>query len=498
VNHSALFLQLLPEAVLVLTALVVLGTAVAIESKSSKAVSGRLCTGIASCGILLAAAALLRVPTDVDSGSPLIVMDPLARIFKGVLLALGLLAVLLPPARGEITRRGEFYALILFALSGLLLAAGTNHLLLLIVALELAALTLYLLAGFAQTARSAEASLKYFLFGGVSAAFMLFGLSLIYGFSHSATLTGVAAAFAAGNAPGLAMAGLVMVLAGLGFKLAAAPFHYWAPDVYQGAPATTVALVAAASKVTGVLVLVRFLMIGFPAAAGAADWGGMAAGWSPWLAVLAAVSMVWGNLLALAQSSVRRLLAYSAVANTGYLLVALCANGGSAAGAALFYVVVYGLATLGALAVTAAVERDRGDDSPAAFAGLVHRAPLQAAALLVFLASLAGIPPLAGFVGKFALFSEAMAATASGETPGLVWLVGLAAVMSAVSLYYYLSILKQAFVKPAAETVPVPAVSAAHVMAIALPAAALVLLGLFPSLLLEPIMTAVSQSLGLR
>ncbi|MEN9974651.1 MAG: NADH-quinone oxidoreductase subunit, partial [Verrucomicrobiota bacterium] len=446
-NYSALLKQLLPEAVLVVTALVLLGVAVAVEAKSRKAISHRAALWIAAGGVVLAGCALWGVPVTADGGTGLIVMDPLARLFKAVVLALGLLAVMLPPARREIAQPGEFYALMLFALTGLLLTTGTNHLLFLFVALELASLSLYLLAGFSRTARSGEASLKYFLFGGVSAAFLLFGLSLIYGFSHAATLTGVAAALGSGPPSSLAVTGLVMVVVGLGFKLAAAPFHYWAPDVYQGAPATSVALVAAASKVVGMVVLVRFLMIGFHGVAGSAAWGGIIAGWSLWMAVLAAVSMILGNVMALAQTSVRRLLAYSAVANTGYLLVALSAHGENSASAALFYVIVYGLATLGALAVTAAVERDSGDDAPTSFAGLVHRAPWQAVALLIFLTSLAGIPPLAGFVGKFALFSTAMAESTHGGTPGLTWLVGLAAIMSAISLYYYLSILKQAFVR---------------------------------------------------
>jgi NADH-quinone oxidoreductase subunit N len=511
-------MQLLPEAVLVITALVLLGAAVAYESKTSKPFPVNSAIGMAALGILLAMVALGFAPperlkggidiiggalfhlrlSEVRGASSLIATDGLAHLFKGVVLGLGLLAVLLPPARREIAQPGEFYALMLFALTGLLLTTGTNHLLFLFVALELASLSLYLLAGFSRTARAAEASLKYFLFGGVSAAFLLFGLSLIYGFSHSATLQGVAVALAAGPPSALAMTGLVMVLAGLGFKLAAAPFHYWAPDVYQGAPATSVALVAAASKVVGLVVLVRFLMIGFHAAAGSAAWGGMLAGWSPWLAVLAAVSMVFGNLLALAQSSVRRLLAYSAVANTGYILVAVTANGASAAGAALFYVIVYGLATLGALAVTAAVERDQGGDSSTAFAGLVHRSPWQAVALLIFLTSLAGVPPLAGFVGKFAMFGEAMAASSKGGSSGLTWLVALAAVMSAISLYYYLSILKQAFINDCPEGGEGAAIGPAHVLAMGLPALALVILGLFPALLLDPITAAVAEMLGLR
>ena len=389
----------------------------------------------------------------------------------------------------------------LFALTGLLLAVGTNHLLMIFLALELSSLSLYLLAGFSRTARAAEASLKYFLFGGVSAAFLLFGLSLIYGFSHVSTLTGVAAELGTGHPSALAAAGLVMVVAGLGFKLAAAPFHFWAPDVYQGAPATSVAMIAAASKAVGLVVLIRFTMIGFHAVAGSAVWGNMHVGWSLWLAILAAVSMVFGNVLALAQTSVRRLLAYSAVANTGYLLVAVSANGAVSAGAALFYVVVYGMATLGALAVTAAVERDRGNDRPEDFAGLIHRSPWQAVAMLVFLTSLAGVPPLAGFVGKFAMFGAAMAETARGGSPGLVWLVSLAAIMSAISLYYYLSVLKQAFVRdhPAGDAdTPPTAMRVTDGLCIAIPAVALVVFGLFPALLLEPITYAVMDSLGAR
>ncbi len=503
-------MQLLPEAVLVITALVLLGVAVAYEAKTQKTFPVGNAIGIASVGIIIALFALWFAPherlkggIDIISGtlfhlrphevkgdSSLIANDALAHLFKGVVLMLGLLAVWLPPARREISQVGEFYALILFALTGLMLTVGTNHLLFLFVALELASLSLYLLAGFPRTARASEAALKYFLFGGVSAGFLLFGLSLIYGFSHSATLAGVASALAAGPPSPLAMTGLVMVIAGLGFKLAAAPFHYWAPDVYQGAPATTVALVSAASKVVGLVVLVRFLMIGFHSAAGSAAWGSMTAGWSMWLAILAAVSIILGNVLALAQTSVRRLLAYSAVANTGYLLVGLCANGLSAVGAVLFYVVVYGLATLGALAVTAAVERDRGNDSPSAFAGLIHRSPLQAVALLVFLCSLAGLPPLAGFVGKFSLFSHAL-----DGGMGLAWLVGLAAIMSAVSLYYYLSVLKQAFVCEG-ETTITCGVPRIHALAVAVPAVALILLGIFPSLLLDPITAAVMESLA--
>jgi NADH-quinone oxidoreductase subunit N len=497
VNYQILLLQLLPEAVLVLTALVLLGVGVAVEARKGRPVDPKLTIGIATAGIALAFVALVREPMEAGSGSALVAVDGLARLAKGLLLVFGVLAFWLPPAKREISHPGEFHALMLFALTGLMLAVGTSHLLFLFVSLELASLSLYLLVGFPRTARAAEASMKYFLFGGVSAAFMLFGLSLLYGFSQSAILSVIGAKIGADPGSLLALTGLVMLLAGMAFKLAAAPFHYWAPDVYQGAPATSVALVSAASKVVGLFVLVRVLVTGFHASAGSAAWGAMEAGWSLWLAALAAVSMVFGNLLALAQTSVRRLLAYSAVANTGYLLVGLSSNGHQAMGASLFYVVVYGVATLGALAVTAAVERGMGNDDRSSFAGLIHRSPLQGVCMLVFLASLAGVPPLAGFVGKFAVFVGAMKDSVRGDEPGLAWLVALAVAMSAVSLYYYLRILKQAFAVPASlqpagrDDLPLE-----HRLAILLPAAALVVLGCCPSLLMEPVIKVVETVLG--
>lgn len=494
-NYSALFIQLLPEAVLVVTALVLLGVAVASETRNKRPIAGRTAIAISSLGIASAAFCLWRAPEALDAGTSLIVLDPLARLFKGLVLGLGLLAVLLPPAREEFRHPGEYHALLLFAITGLMLTVGTNHLLFLFVALELASLSLYLLAGFSGTRKAAEASLKYFLFGGVSAAFLLFGLSLIFGFCHSLELHNIATVLEMGPLPAYAAAGLVMVLVGLGFKLAAAPFHYWAPDVYQGAPATTVGLVAAASKAVGVVVAVRLLLFGFEAAAGSALVGSIQSGWALWLGVLSAVSMIFGNVLALAQTSVRRLLAYSAVANTGYLLVGLAAAGASAAGAALFYVILYGLATFGALAVTAGVERDRGDDSLGSFAGLVWRSPLQAVALMICLASLAGIPPLAGFVGKLVMFSEAAAVSADQGGSGLIWLVALGALMSAVSLYYYLKVLKQAFVRDAPVATPVE-LPLSHRLAVLLPAVLLVFLGLFPAWLYTPVAKALADTLA--
>ena len=391
--------------------------------------------------------------------------------------------------------------LMLFAVAGLLLTIGANNLLLLFVALELASLSLYLLAGFSRTARAAEASMKYFLFGGVSAAFLLFGISLLYGFSADLSLDGLRAALAGAPMPLFAAAGLVMILAGFGFKLAAAPFHFWAPDVYEGAPATTVALVSAASKAVGVAVLARLLLTAFGAAAGSAAWGGMTAGWTLWLAALAAVSMLAGNLLALAQTSVRRLLAYSAVANTGYILTGLAANGPQAAAASMFYTIVYGLATLGALAVTAAVERERGTDA----ASRVSPGSSTARPARPLPFSSASPPWPASRRSPDSPENSRYSApqwppVPGTSAPGLAWLVALGAVMSAVSLYYYLLVLKQCFVHGVSGA-PVPPESArlplglSHGLAVAFPALLLLVLGLFPSLLLHPISEAVAMLL---
>lgn len=485
-NFPALISQVLPEAVLVVTALLVLGAGLN-GDRSDKPLRGVVARGMAAAGTLLAIVLLWAVK---PAAGTLIAADGLARAAKTAILAMGALSVLLPRGAGGNRERGEFLALQLFALAGLTLATATNHLLLIFVALELASLSLYLVTGFPRTARAGEASLKYFLFGSVSAAFLLFGISLVYGATYEGDLVKIGSMI--DRAGPLAAAGLAMMLAGIGFKLAAAPFHAWAPDVYQGGPAPGVAIVASASKVAGLVVAVRILLLGFGSFGGSAAWGSLSVGWAPWIGVLAAVSMIFGNLLALAQSSVRRLLGYSAIANTGYLLVALAGNSGAAAGAALYHITGYGFATIGAIAVVAAVETQRGDDSRDSFTGLVHRSPLLAISLLVCLASLAGLPPLAGFAGKFAMFASAL----HGGGNGLAWLVVLGAGLSALSLYYYLLVLKQAFASAPAEeeTAGPPTIIPQWVATVS--AALVVVLGLVPSPVLHEFTKAIGNLLG--
>ncbi|PYJ95837.1 MAG: NADH-quinone oxidoreductase subunit N, partial [Verrucomicrobia bacterium] len=301
--------------------------------------------------------------------------------------------------------------------------------------------------------RSAEAGLKYFLFGSTASAFTLFGLSFIYGMSGTTGLVAIGQKFATQPMQPLLFVGILMTLVGLAFKVAAAPFHLWAPDAYEGAPVASAAFIASGSKVASFVVLGKIVLVGFAPVHGSAAWHAMIAGWSPVLAALAALSILLGNLVALVQTNVRRLLAYSAVAHAGYTLLGLVAGGRDGFSATLFYTTVYAFTLVGAFGVVALVRRETGGDDLTNFSALSSRSPLLAGCMAIFLLSLAGLPPLAGFFGKFYLFSVALRA---GTNHGLLWLVALALLGSFISLYYYLIVLKVIFVdeKPQPETSP--------------------------------------------
>jgi NADH-quinone oxidoreductase subunit N len=284
-----------------------------------------------------------------------------------------------------------------------------------------------------------------------------------------------------------------MTLVGFAFKIAAAPFHLWAPDAYQGAPLPSAGFIASASKVASFVVLGKIVLVGFAPLHGDAAWHAMVAGWSPVLAALAALSILVGNLVALAQSNVRRLLAYSAVAHAGYTLIGLVAGDRDGFSAALFYATIYAITLVGAFGVVAMVRRETGGDDISNFRGLASRSPLLAACMSVFMLSLAGIPPLAGFFGKFYLFSAALRA---GADHGLLWLVTVALFGSFISLYYYLIVLKAVFVdEPALQAARHANVASADLLPrtiVAVLAAAVLLLGVAPEILAAPILAAVS------
>jgi NADH-quinone oxidoreductase subunit N len=425
-------------------------------------------------GCVAAVAWILHAPQSANVLDGMLVLNPLAERMQIALLGLTALTVLIFIGSTFTQHVSEYLLLILLATVSMMFLVSTQNLLVIFLALELLSLSLYVLTAFDKgSGRSAEAALKYFLFGGISAAFLLFGFSLLYGLSNSTNLVGIAGSIHGPILDPLLIVAMVMVVVGLGFKVAAVPFHFWAPDVYQGAPAPSAAFIASGSKVAGFFLLYQVMVIGLAGAEGRS-------GWVPVIAIVASLSMVLGNLVAIRQTSVRRLLAYSAVAHGGYMLLGIVAHTDESRGALIYYAVTYALTVLGAFGVVAVVEEGTGGDSLADFAGLSRRAPVASFCMLVFLLSLAGIPPLAGFFGKFYLFSAVLSASF-----GLLWLVVLAVAMSAVSLYYYLKVLKYVYVADPKHDVGRIRVSVLRQVVLCLIAAGVVVLGCAPNLLLQ-------------
>src|SRR6266567_2630331 len=497
-----------PETIVVITALAVLAIGLVTgHAKSRVTVSTMksaqntkdtsfamgICSAIAALGLVIAIGTVLMLPRNATLFGGMLVITPLTSLFKIICIALAFFTVLLTTSEKEPRHPGEYLALVLFATVGLMLLVGSEELLLIFVGLELLGLSLYVMTAFDKTdVRSAEAGVKYFLFGSTSSAFTLFGISLIYGMSGTTGLAAISEKLATASVQPLLAVGIVMTLAGFAFKIAAAPFHLWAPDAYQGAPVPSAAFIASGSKVASFVVLGKIVLVGFGPVHGNAGWHAMVAGWSPVLAVLAALSILIGNLVALAQTNVRRLLAYSAVAHAGYTLLGLVAGGRDGFSATLFYAAVYAITLVGAFGVVAVVRGETGDDDLKNFSGLAGRAPLLAGCMAVFMLSLAGIPPLAGFFAKFYLFSAALRAAGNY---GLLWLIALALFGSFVSLYYYLVVLKAIFVDEPSLTISSSAHRSSDLLqqiTVAVLAAAILLLGLMPNTLAARILAAVS------
>lgn len=480
----------MPEMILVVTVLVVLSADLLSLGGLDLRFRALIGAMISSAGCLAAIGWMLALPQQANLMDGLLVLDPLNRVVKIALLGLTVCALVLSIDADFTPHMGEYFALVLLAAIGMIFLVSAQDILMIFLSLELTSLSLYVLTAFNKRSRfSAEAALKYFLFGGLSAAVTLFGLSLLYGLSGATSLAGIGAAIQGpGLDPLLALA-IVMTVIGFGFKVAAAPFHLWAPDTYEGAPVPSAAFIASASKVAGFFIFARVMMLGFKGAEGSGAWHAYVPGWVPVLAIVAAVSMVLGNLAAIVQSSVRRLLAYSAIAHAGYMLLGVMSHSMAGMAALVYYVVTYGLATLGAFGVVSVVKHQTGGDTLADFAGLGRRAPLLAFAMLIFMLSLAGIPPLAGFFGKFYLFSAALATGHSDL--GLLWLVVLALAMSAVSLYYYLQVLKRIYVTDAPGPVAVATTPVITQVLVTVLALGVVLLGFAPNSLVQPLTDAV-------
>lgn len=471
-----------PETIVVATALIVL----ALDLTTLRAVETRrrLVTGVAlSClGCVAALAWLFVWPPQGTLPGGLLVADPLTGFVKVGILALTIFTILISVGSEFTSHVGEYLALILFATVGMMFLVSAEDVLMVFIALELTSLSLYILTAFnKRSVKSVEAALKYFLFGGMAAAFTLFGLSLLYGLSGSTNLRQIALALAHQGLDPLLVVAIVMTVIGFGFKVAAVPFHLWAPDAYQGAPTPSAAFIASGSKLASFFIFAKIMMLGFAGAEGEGGWRAFVAGWVPVVAVVAALSMVLGNITALVQNSVKRLLAYSAIAHAGYMLLGVMSHNGPSLASLIYYALTYGITTIGAFGVVAVVEDRIGDDQLVSFAGLSRRAPVVSFCMMIFMLSLAGIPPLAGFFGKFYVFYAAV--NSGPQQLGLLWLVVLAIAMSAVSLYYYLMVLKQVYVADAPAESRETGVSATRQAVLAVLAGLTILLGCFPNLL---------------
>jgi NADH-quinone oxidoreductase subunit N len=422
--------------------------------------------------VLALAAGILRPVPDASLWNGAYVVDGVARWFKGLFLLTLALATLAGSRlmKGK-SWQGEFHLMLGVSTAGMMLLVGAGDLVSLFVSLELVSITLYLAASLARgEVASQEAGLKYLLVGAFSTALFLFGMSFVYAACGSTNLADIKAATGGGTVNPLAVAGMVLMLAGIGFKVAAVPFHMWAPDVYQGGPTPMVAFASVASKAAGFAIMLRLLTV---------TMGGLSGVWIPLLSVMAVATMTVGSLAAIPQTNIKRLLAYSSIAQAGYILIGFVAGTPRGASAVMFYLLVYLFTNLAAFISVIIVSGHAGNDEITTYAGLAQRSPLLALAFMLALLSLAGIPPLGGFVGKLYLFAAAMEVSSR-----LLWLVVVGAALSIVSLYYYLMVVRQMYIEAPKEPGAIP-VGPAATIALLVCIAGMVVTGIWPNGLLD-------------
>jgi proton-translocating NADH-quinone oxidoreductase chain N len=445
-----------------------------------KAAVGLVAVGGLVLALVPIATMLTWQPRTVLFGS--YAVDGFAVFFKIIATAATALVILSSvESVGPRTRfEGEFYALLVFTALGLMLMAASTDLVLLVLAIEFVSLTSYVLAGFLKAhPKSTEAGVKYFLYGATASAVMVYGFSLLYGLAGTTNLYQLARVVAAAPTPTLYLS-LVLILAGLGFKISMVPFHQWTPDVYEGAPTPVAAFLSVGSKAAGFAALVRVLLVAVDPAR---------VNWVLLVAVLAAVTMTVGNLLALPQRNIKRMLAYSSVSHAGFLLVGVAAfRGAFGTPGLLIYLLGYTFTQLGAFFVATLIGTQLGTDDIPDYAGLSRRAPVSALLMALFMLSLTGIPPTAVFVGKFYVLAAAI-------DNGLVWLAVVAVVNSVISLYYYVGVIRAMYVLPAATDAPV-AEPASLQVALGVAGLGTLIIGLYPQPVIDLVRTA-SQLLRL-
>lgn len=430
-NYSVLLLEMSVAAL----AMLLLALDLCLEKGQSRRSVGQL----AAAGlIVIFCFSFTRYGVNGTFWQGLFSLDDYAVFFKQVFLLGAVLTILF--SFDTVDRlphsRAEFYVLLLFALTGMMVLASAADLITLYVGIELMTFSFFILTGYVLSdSRSTEAAIKYLVLASAASAVMLYGMSLLYGIAgqmgYAALVKGLSAS------PAL-LVGCILLLSGFAFKIAAPPFHMWAPDVYEGAPVPVTALLAMGSKAAGFAALIRVFVTVFPATGYA---------WPLLLLLLAGASMLVGNLAAIPQTNVKRMLAYSSVAQAGYILTGLVAGTSAGVKGMMFYLLIYVFANVGAFGVVAAVNRNRDGEGIADLAGLSRQAPMLAVAMTVSLLSMAGIPPLAGFAGKFFLFSAAIDA-------GYLGIAVLGFLLSMVSVYYYLNVVKVMYLGEPADDRP--------------------------------------------
>jgi len=475
------FYYILPELVLTTGALAVLIVDVLLPRERRGALAW---VTLLALGATMASLVPFRY-THVEVAHGLLAVDQFALFFKFVFLLAAAITVLMSVRYLAIegASPGEYYFLILCATLGMMIMAGGIDLITIFIGLETMAVSFYILAGFIKPSqRSNEAAVKYFLLGAFSLGVLLYGMSLMYGLSGTTNLRVMARAFAGLEQDPRLILAVILVVAGIGFKIAAVPFHMWAPDVYEGAPTPITAFLSVGSKAASFAMLIRIFVEGLPSMSG--DWRLLF-----WM--LAVVSMTVGNVAAVTQSNVKRMLAYSSIAHAGYVLIGIVAwspTNPRGITATLVYLLIYSFMQLGAFAVLVVLRRaDVAGEELKDFSGLHVRNPFAAFAMLLFMLSLGGIPPTAGFMGKFWLFSAAIDAH-------YYWLAVIGVLNSAISLYYYVRIVVFMYLKKEA-TGSEPTTTPALAVVLGVAVAATLVFGIYPRLLFE-LAEVSSQTLG--
>ena len=431
---SEMLMALLPEIGLSFLAFLLLAISLLKNEKLNAHLEWITAAGFTLIAVLMMIFA--RPPSDPQLlWGEMVRFDRAGFIFRLLILAGGALTAIFARMEVSLSRKAEFSLLLVLSSIGLSLMVSSGNLIMLYLAIETATIPLYVLAGFKHNDdKSVESGIKYFLFGGISSALMLYGFTLLYGFAGTTRLYGMVEAMKLNSAPtaGLILASL-LVLAGFTFKISAVPFHFWAPDVYEGAPTTVAGFLSTVSKAAGFAALIRVLVNAF--GVGSSD------AWMIIIAIIAAVSMFTGNLLAIPQKDIKRMIAYSSIAQAGYILVGVAAGTEFGFSAAVYYLVVYLVTNLAVFAIINWVETRSGTTAITAFAGLNRRSSGMALLMVIALLSLGGIPPFGGFFAKILVFGAAVKAD-------MVWLAVLGIINSVIGLYYYLRVMKVMYLDP--------------------------------------------------